>query len=72
MQFEINLHIDKSELVKYYTGTTIVTAKSIDGRSVQFPVNILQKYITHDGIHGVFVLEYDDNFKFRNLKKLTK
>lgn len=71
MQFEINLHISKSEISKYYTGIKTVTAKSTDGRRVQFPVNILQKYITHDGIHGVFLLEYDDAFKFRTIQKIN-
>jgi len=70
MQFRINLHINKSELTKYYTGIKIVSAKSTDGRRVQFPVNILQKYITHDGIHGVFVLEYDEKFKFNSIEKI--
>ena len=70
MQFEINLHIKKSELVKYYTGINTVAAKSTDGRRVQFPVNILQKYITHDGIHGLFLLEYDEEFKFKNIQKM--
>jgi hypothetical protein len=70
MQFEIFLNIDELELEKYYRGTRTVSAKSIDGRRVQFPVNILHKYITHDGIRGRFVLEYDQQFKFKNIHKL--
>ncbi len=70
MQFEVNLHINKIEIEKYYTGINIVSAKSTDGRSVQFPVNILQQYITHNGVHGLFVLEYDEKFKFRNIHKI--
>jgi len=71
MKFEIDLHINKSELEKYYTGVSTVSTKSIDGRRVQFPVNILQKHINHDGIHGLFLLEYDDNFKFKKITKLS-
>ncbi|MFV2060015.1 MAG: DUF2835 family protein [Gammaproteobacteria bacterium] len=70
MQFEINLHINKTQLEKYYTGIKTVTAKSIDGRRVQFPVNILHNFITHEGVHGVFLLEYDEQFKFKNISKL--
>jgi hypothetical protein len=70
MQFEINLHINKIELEKYYTGIKTVTAKTTDGRRVQFPVNILQKYISHNGVHGFFVLEYDEQFKFRNIQRV--
>ncbi|MFV1982569.1 MAG: DUF2835 family protein [Thiohalomonadales bacterium] len=70
MQFKINLHISKSELTKYYTGIKIVSATSTDGRRVQFPVNILQKYITHEGIHGMFLLKYDEKFKFNSIEKI--
>jgi len=70
MQFEIKLHIDKSELKKYYSGVTTVTARSVDGRKVQFPANILQQFITHDGINGLFVLEYNDDFKFKNIQRV--
>ena len=70
MNFEINLHISKNELEKYYTGVNTISAKSIDGRRVQFPVNILQQYISHEGIHGVFLLEYNEQFKFTNIEKI--
>jgi len=70
MYFKINLQINKSELEKYYTGVNTVIAKSADGHKVQFPVNILQKFITHEGIHGVFILEYDDKFKFKHIQEV--
>ncbi len=70
MQFDIKLHISKTELKKYYKGVTTVTASCSEGRRVQFPVNILQKYIGHDGIHGRFCLEYDENFKFKKITQL--
>ncbi len=70
MKFEIKLHINKNELEKYYKGVKTVSANCTDGRRVQFPVNILQKYINHNGIRGRFCLEYDENFKFKKITKL--
>ncbi len=71
MQFIVNLHINTTEFEKYYTGINIVTAESTDGRKVQFPVNILQEYISHNGIHGLFALEYDEQYKFKKIQKLA-
>ncbi|VAW96452.1 hypothetical protein MNBD_GAMMA22-1735 [hydrothermal vent metagenome] len=71
MHFTINLHINKSEILKYYSGIKSVKATSTDGRRVQFPVNVLQKFIAHDGIHGMFILNYDDDFKFQDIQKIN-
>ncbi len=71
MNFKINLHISKSEMLKYYSGTKIVKARSTDGRRVQFPVNILHQFISHEGVHGEFILKYDDNFKFKDIQRIN-
>lgn len=65
------LEISADEYLRYYNGTAkYVVTKSIDGRKVQFPVNILQSYITHDGISGRFSLKYDENNKFVSIQKI--
>lgn len=59
------LHIPAHEYQQYYSGSAsnvIVTAT--DGRNIQFPANILRSFVTHDGIHGDFVIEFDYNNKF--------
>lgn len=65
------LEISADEYVRYYKGTakTVVT-QSIDGKKVQFPVNILQSYITHNGISGMFSLKYDENNKYVSIQKI--
>ena len=71
---EIIFHLELSadEYVRYYNGTAkYVVTKSIDGKRIQFPVNILQSYITHEGISGRFSLKYDENNKFVSIHKIN-
>ena len=72
MQIQIRLCLSTKKYLHYYTGAAkYVQTKSIDGRNVRFPVKILQAYVTRDGVHGEFVLEYDENNKFVSIRKAT-
>ncbi len=67
----IVLHISTHEYQEYYSGVARnVAATASDGRSIKFPANILRPFISHDGIHGEFVIEFDDNNKFVAINKL--
>ena len=59
MSFTLSLSAEKYQ--SYYQGaakTVIVTAD--DGRTLRFPANALQKFITHDGVAGRFEILFDD------------
>lgn len=57
----INLIISAEELQRWYQGSAKnVSATSMDGRRVQFPVEILQSYVTHQGINGLFRIDFDE------------
>ena len=67
----IDLHISADEYLRHYRGTVskvICTAR--DGRKVQFPSSILQKFVSHDGIHGSFRLLIDDNNKLIGAERI--
>ncbi len=65
------LHISAAEYLEYYSGAARhVAATASNGLSVKFPANILRPFITHDGIHGEFVIEFDHNNKFVAIKKV--
>ena len=67
----VTLDIPADEYVRVYQGTAkYVVARSQDGRTVQFPVNILQPFLTRDGIQGVFALRHDTNNKFVSIERL--
>jgi len=67
----VDLRISKDEWLKIYRGqTNLVYAKTRDGRSIQFPANILSRYTTHDGIYGSFAIYFDAAGKFQNIIQL--
>ena len=65
------LHIPAHEYQEFYSGTARhVAATASDGRTIRFPANILRPFINHDGIHGEFVIEFDDNNKFVAINRI--
>ncbi|MDP1579162.1 MAG: DUF2835 family protein [Candidatus Didemnitutus sp.] len=70
-RYEFELSIPPHEFVRYYRGTTRhVLARTFEGLTVQFPANLLVKFVTMDGIDGNFVLITDDHNKVVELQRL--
>jgi len=46
----------------------ICTAK--DGRSVQFPANVLRQFLTHNGVYGEFEIFFSKDNRFSKIEKL--
>ncbi len=65
------VHITQEAFLAYYQGVarSVVTQAS-DGRTVRFPARLLQPFLTRQGIHGVFVIRYDENNKFKEIRKI--
>lgn len=62
LQFQIN--ISAAQYLKYYQGTAqSVLVKDDSGTTLRFPASLLKKFVTHDGIHGRFVMQIDNNNK---------
>lgn len=69
-EVSFSLSIAADQFVRYYQGSgRFVHVRGSDGRTIRFPANILQPYVTHNGIHGHFVMYYDENNKFIRLEK---
>lgn len=67
----VPLHITREEYLAWYQGSAkIVHAKTADGRTIQFPANILQPFVTHAGIKGTFAIYFDERNKFKAIKRL--
>ena len=65
------LNIPQEVLLSYYDGTArSVVVKSLDGRSIQFPANVLRQFVTSDGVRGLFEMEFDENNKFVGLRRV--
>lgn len=65
------LSISPEDYLAYYQGAARdVVALAEDGRRLRFPASALQRFIGHEGIHGLFELQFDADRKFRGLRKL--
>lgn len=66
------LHLDISlsadEFLKVYQGSANrVFIRSREGRSVSLPARHLQPFLTREGVHGSFILTFDQNGKMISL-----
>ena len=70
-EVRFKLQLTAEQYQNYYAGRVkFVQVQSYDGRTVRFPANQLQTFLTHDGIEGEFILQFDEMNKFVALKKL--
>ena len=65
------LNIPQDVLLSYYEGAArAVVVKSMDGRSIQFPANVLRQFVTSEGVQGIFEMEFDADNKFVGLRRV--
>jgi hypothetical protein len=58
--FIVDLSLPPEECLRYYGGEAgVVIARARDGRTIQFPARFLRRFMTHDGVRGVFELKCD-------------
>lgn len=68
-RFDIN--IPAEQILAYYQGVARqVSIVSYDGRRIEFPAEKLRPYLDHQGVHGVFELEFDSNHRFIALHRI--
>ena len=61
----VDIRLPKEEYLKVYQSyVRQVRAVARSGESVRFPINVLQPYLTHNGVQGSFRLSFDDQYKF--------
>lgn len=69
---EVSLSIPADEYVALYQGSVRdVVARARDGRTVRFPARILQPYVTHEGVHGRFMIRFDASNRFAGISRLS-
>ena len=70
MIFSMNLSAEK--YLRYYQGSAkAVIVQADDGRTLKFPINAIQKFVTRDGVQGRFEIIFDDNNKMQSLNRLV-
>ena len=73
MVSELRFYLDLSpeRYLRYYQGTAkAVSVLSIEGKRIEFPAEHLRPYVTHDGVRGLFSLQFDENNRFVALNRL--
>lgn len=67
------LYISAEDYLRYYQGRAhSIVATGEDGRRVKLPAVKFRPYLDRTGIHGRFRLEFDQNFKFVSLTRISK
>ncbi len=67
----IDLSISAQDYLAHYQGTARdVLATTHDGLSVRFPSSVLQKFVTHSGIHGTFRLVFNEANKLTAVERV--
>jgi hypothetical protein len=67
----VRVRLPADELLRWYAGAASeVQARADDGRSVRFPMRLLQPWVTHDGIAGHFEIHYDATGRFTGIRRL--
>lgn len=54
----------------YAGGARFVQAKARDGREIRFPALALQRFVTHAGVRGTFVITIDNDRRLRSVERL--
>ena len=72
MRLRVDLDIPADRYVAIYAGAAkTVHAIAEGGVSVQFPGNELRKFVTHDGVRGVFDLHFDSTYKLQSIQRVN-
>jgi len=70
-KLHFSLHIPAHEYQAYYSGAARnISTMTREGLRIKFPANALQRFVTHEGITGQFVIEFDENNKLVGLQKV--
>lgn len=64
----VSLGIPADEYLRIYQGSArFIQAMSSEGRRVKFPANILQPFVTREGVYGQFSIVIDSSHRFKKI-----
>lgn len=70
--FTVVLDIDAKKLEKYYTKPQLkLQARSLCGHTLSVPVASFQRFFSHTGLNGRFVISADSTGKVVNIEKVS-
>ena len=65
------LTLTAEQIRSYYEGIARqVIVRASDGRRIQFPVQWLRRFVTLDGVQGLFEMRFGDDHKLIDLRRI--
>ena len=69
-ELHFQLHIDNEEFAHYYRGNAkAVIVRTNNGQTLSLPASAFQPFVSHTGIDGKFIVEFDHNNKLLGLRR---
>jgi hypothetical protein len=66
------LALSSEKYLAYYKGKAhSIMVRSIDNKSIRFPANAIRNFLTHEGIYGLFEIQFDENNKLVGVEKIS-
>lgn len=66
-----DISIPAQDYLRVYQGTANrVLIRSRDGRTISLPARHLQPFLSHDGIYGSFIMEFNAQGELLDLRRL--
>ena len=70
IRFQLAMPAEK--YLAYYQGKAgYINVRSLDNRNIRFPANAIRKFLKHEGIFGLFEIQFDENNKLIEIKKIN-
>ena len=71
-RISFGLSVDYEDYLEYYQGVARnVRLRADNGQIILFPASRLQPFLTHTGVHGRFLITFDEHNKFVSLERLA-
>ena len=65
------LSLTAEQIRSYYEGVARqVVVRASDGRRVQFPAQWLRRFVTLEGVHGLFEMRFGDDHKLIDFRRV--
>lgn len=70
-QARFTLHLPPDELLRYYRGRVgMVAVTTDDGVRLRFPAVCLRPFVTLEGVHGRFLIRFDEQNRLLELVRI--
>ena len=67
------LAIPAESYLAWYKGQAReIQVRALDGTSLRFPASAVRRFLTRDGVHGLFEIRFDPANKLLGLEKLDE